>query len=67
MGIGNQTVFDLLDGREEDRVLRRIKEQDPLPVLDLALNIHYTVKDRKTPQCTWGRLHRKILFPTRKP
>ena len=47
MGIGNQTVFDLLDGREEDRVLRRIKEQDPFPVLDLALNIHYTVEDRK--------------------
>jgi hypothetical protein len=50
LGIGNGDGFDILDSKEEKRVLHRIENHGPLNVLDLAFQLHYSLGD--------GRRHR---------
>lgn len=50
VGIGNLEAFDVLDLKEEDRVLKRIEQQGPFNMLDLSFNLHYSIED--------GRLHK---------
>jgi hypothetical protein len=46
-GIGNKEGFDILDGKEAERVIRRIEERGSFRTLDLVLHIHYSVEDDK--------------------
>ncbi len=50
LGIGNGDGFDILDSKEEERVLHRIENRGPLNILDLAFQLHYSLTD--------GRRHR---------
>jgi len=45
LGIGNGDSFDILDSREEERVLNRIENRGPFNMLDLALQLHYALGD----------------------
>ena len=62
VGIGNDAVFDLLDSAREERVLRRIEEQGPFPVLDLSVNIHYAVKTGKRHSARGDRYIARLVF-----
>ena len=50
LGIADRGGFDVLDAREEDRVLKRIENLGSFNILDLAFNLDYRVND--------GRLHK---------
>ena len=50
LGIGNGDGFDILDSKEEERVLHRIENRGAFSTLDLAIQLHYFVSD--------GRMHR---------
>ena len=50
IGIGNGDGFDILDGREKERVLSRIENVGPFGLLDLSFHLHYSIKD--------GRAHK---------
>lgn len=45
LGIGNGDGFDVLDSKEEERVLHRIENRGPLSILDLAFQLHYSISD----------------------
>ena len=47
LGIGNGDGFDILDSKEEERVLHRIENRGPFNILDLAFQLHYSVGDGK--------------------
>ena len=47
MGVGNGDGFDVLDSREEERVLRRIENRGSFNTLDLAFQLHYSVNDNR--------------------
>jgi len=44
VGIGNRDGFDILNAREEDRVLRRILARGVFPTLDFSLDLQYRVQ-----------------------
>ena len=44
-GIGNGDGFDVLDPKEEERVLHRIENRGSFSTLDLAIQLHYSVND----------------------
>ena len=50
LGIGNGDGFDVLDFKEEERVLNRIENRGSFNAIDLAIQLHYSVSD--------GRRHR---------
>lgn len=50
LGVGNGDGFDILDSKEEERVLHRIENRGSFNTLDLAIQLHYSVGD--------GRKHR---------
>ena len=50
LGVGNSDGFDVLDSKEEERLLNRIENQGSLNILDLAFQLHYSLSD--------GRRHR---------
>ena len=50
LGIGNGDGFDVLDSKEEERVLHRIENRGSFNTLDLTIQLHYSVSD--------GRQHR---------
>lgn len=50
LGIGNGDGFDVLDFKEEQRVLHRIENRGSFNTMDLAFQLHYSVGD--------GRKHR---------
>lgn len=45
LGIGNGDGFDILDSKEEQRVLNRIENRGPFNTLDLAFHLHYSISD----------------------
>ncbi len=45
IGIGNGEGFDILDAKEEERVLDRIENRGAFYTLDLAFHIHYRIDD----------------------
>src|SRR5207244_11681389 len=45
VGIGNGDSFDILDSREEERVMNRIENGGPCKRLAVAFHVHYTVTD----------------------
>lgn len=47
LGIGNGDAFDVLDLKEEGRVLRRIENRGPFNIIDVAAHIHYSLNDGK--------------------
>jgi hypothetical protein len=47
LGIGNGDGFDVLDSKEEERVLHRIENRGSFNTLDLAIQLHYSVTDRR--------------------
>ena len=47
LGVGNGDGFDILDSKEEERVLRRIENRGAFNTLDLAIQLHYSVSDRR--------------------
>ncbi len=47
LGIGNGDGFDVLDSKEEERVLDRIENRGSFNTLDLAFQIHYSVNDNR--------------------
>ncbi len=47
LGIGNGDGFDVLDSREEERVLNRIENRGSFNTLDLAFQLHYSVNDSR--------------------
>lgn len=50
VGIGNGEGFDILDRKEEERVLSRIENEGWFAKLDLVFHIHYGIGD--------GRVHK---------
>ena len=50
VGIGNGEAFDILDRKEEERVLSRIENEGWFANLDLVFHIHYSISD--------GRVHK---------
>jgi len=44
VGVGNHEGFDILDSREEDRVLRRLEARGVFQTLDFSLDLHYKVR-----------------------
>lgn len=46
-GIGNGDGFDILDSKEEERVLHRIENSGSFNTLDLAIQLHYSVSDSR--------------------
>ena len=47
MGIGNRDGFDVLDSKEEERVLHRIENRGSFNTLDLAIHLHYSLNDSR--------------------
>jgi len=47
LGIGNGDGFDVLDSKEEERVLNRIENRGSFLTLDLAVQLHYSVNDSR--------------------
>jgi hypothetical protein len=47
LGIGNGDGFDVLDSKEEERVLHRIENRGSFNTLDLAFQLHYSVNDNR--------------------
>ena len=47
LGVGNGDGFDVLDSKEEERVLRRIENRGSFNTLDLAFQLHYSVNDNR--------------------
>lgn len=45
IGVGNGDGFDILDGREKERVLSRIENAGPFDLLDLSFHLHYSIID----------------------
>jgi hypothetical protein len=45
IGIGNGEAFDLLDSKEEKRLLNRIENYAPFDTIDLAFHLHYAIHD----------------------
>lgn len=45
LGVGNGDGFDVLDSKEEERVLHRIENLGPWHILDLVFQLHYAVGD----------------------
>jgi hypothetical protein len=45
LGVGNGDAFDVLDYKEEERVLHRIENLGPWHVLDLVFQLHYSIGD----------------------
>ena len=45
LGVGNGGGFDVLDSKEEERVLHRIENLGPWHILDLVFQLHYSVGD----------------------
>ena len=45
LGVGNGGGFDVLDSKEEERVLHRIENLGPWHILDLVFQLHYYVGD----------------------
>jgi hypothetical protein len=50
IGIGNGEGFDILDSREEERLLNRVENYAPFDRIDAVFHLHYTILD--------GRRHR---------
>jgi hypothetical protein len=46
-GIGNKEGFDILDRKEEERMIRRIEEKGSFRTLDLVFHLHYSIDDDK--------------------
>jgi hypothetical protein len=47
LGVGNGDGFDVLDSKEEERVLHRIESLGPWHTLDLVFHLHYSIGDEK--------------------
>src|SRR5260370_14733570 len=47
LGIGNRDGFDVLDSKEEERVLHRIENRGSFNTLDVTIQLHYSVNDRR--------------------
>lgn len=47
LGIGNGDGFDILDSKEEERMLRRIENRGSFNTLDLAIQLHYSIRDER--------------------
>jgi hypothetical protein len=45
IGIGNGEAFDLLDSKEEKRLLNRIENHAPFSTIDVAFHLHYAIDD----------------------
>jgi hypothetical protein len=45
IGIGNGEGFDILDSREEDRLLNRVENYAPFNTIDVVFHLHYTIDD----------------------
>lgn len=62
VGIGNREGFDILDTREEERVLRRIEERGPYPQLDFSLDLHYRVRGPRRHRVQKDRYLARMAF-----
>jgi hypothetical protein len=45
IGIGNGEGFDLLDSREEERLLNRVENHGPFNTIDVVFHLHYAIND----------------------
>jgi hypothetical protein len=45
IGIGNGEGFDILDSKEEDRLLNRVENYAPFDTIDVVFHLHYTIDD----------------------
>jgi hypothetical protein len=45
IGIGNGEGFDILDSREEERLLNRVENDGPFNTIDVAIHLHYAIED----------------------
>jgi hypothetical protein len=64
VGVGNHDGFDILDAREEDRVLRRIIAQGVFPTLDFSITIHYKVRAAGRHRVARDRYLTRLSFQT---
>ena len=64
IGVGNKDGFDILDTREEDRVLRRILAQGVFPTIDLSFDIHYKVRTEGRHRVARDRYLARLSFQT---
>jgi hypothetical protein len=45
IGIGNGGWFDILDSKEEGRLLNRVENYAPFDTIDVVFHLHYTILD----------------------
>lgn len=62
VGVGNDDGFDILDAREEDRVLRRILAQGFLPILDFSLDLRYKIQSTSRHRVARDRYLTRLAF-----
>jgi len=45
IGIGNGEGFDILDSKEEQRLLERVENRAPFDMIDVIFHLHYKIED----------------------
>jgi hypothetical protein len=64
VGVGSNDGFDILDGSEEDRVLRRILAHGGFQTLDLSFDLQYKVKSPGKHRVARDRYLTRLTFQT---
>ena len=62
IGIGNGEGFDILDSREEQRLLGRLENYAPFNSLDLAFNLRYTIDDGRNHKLHQDHYVMRLVF-----
>jgi len=62
VGVGHYDGFDILDTREEDRVLRRIISKGIFQTLDLSFDLHYKVQSLDRHRVASDRYLTRLTF-----
>jgi len=66
VGIGNDSGFDILDSAVEDKVLRKIIAQGPLPILDFGIDMRYRIQSPTRHRVAIDRYLTRFTFGTGK-
>jgi hypothetical protein len=62
IGIGNCERFDILDAKEEQRLLSRVENLAPFNTLDLAFHIRYTIDDDRNHKLRQDHCIMRLVF-----
>jgi hypothetical protein len=62
IGIGNGERFDILDSREEQRLLSRVENYAPFNSVDLAFHLRYTIEDGRNHKLHQDHYVMRLVF-----